>query len=84
MDLQYDMFIDRNAMTSEEAHVLRQEIKYVIDSANRVRRGLFSRLNDQNKMILKLMQDIEDLKGKRKPEIYEFKEEHTLFKRKHG
>jgi len=71
-DLQFDMFTDRSPMTTEEAHILRQEIQHVVKTANNVRRGLFARLGEQSKLILKLLQEVEDLKTRRKPIVFEF------------
>jgi len=85
MTLQYDLFTDKNPMCAEEAHILRQEIQNIVRISNNVRKGLFARLGEQGKVILKLMQDIEELKDKKKPVIFEFpSNEPNLFARKHG
>jgi len=80
--LQYDLFTERTPMSAEESHIFRQEMKHVMDTADRVRRGIFARLSDQGKIILKLMQEIDDLKNKKKPIIFEFNDsEPSLFRK---
>lgn len=81
-NLQYDLFTERTAITAEESHIFRQELKHVMDSSDRVRRGIFARLSEQGKIILKLIQEIDELKSKKRADIIPIGDENDLFRKK--
>ena len=81
-NLQYDLFTEKGNLTLEESHAFRLDMQAMIDSSIRVRKSLFAKLSDQNKLILKLIQEVEELKGKKKTVILSFQEEEqTLFRK---
>lgn len=79
--LQYDLFTEKTLLTSEESHAFRLDMQSMMDSSIRVRKSLFAKLNEQNKLILKLIEEMEELKGKRKTVILNFEDEQTLFRK---
>lgn len=81
-NIQYDLFTEKTPLSQEESHAFRLDMKSIIESSIRVRKSLFAKLNDQNKLILKLIQEVEELKGKKKTVILSFsEEEQTLFRK---
>ena len=73
-NLQYDLFTERKALTIEESHMFRLEMQALLESSNKVRKSLFAKLGDQSKLILKLMQEVDELKNRRRSTIIPFDE----------
>jgi len=70
-NFQYDLFTEKNVLSAEESHQIRLEMRYLNTMTNNVRKGLFARLNEQSKLIMNLIKEIEEIKGKKKPLIFE-------------
>jgi 4-diphosphocytidyl-2C-methyl-D-erythritol kinase len=61
IQIQYDLFDDRS-----EISILRKEIEEVKRKDDNVRRGLFARYNDLTKIVVRLQEEIAELRGEKR------------------
>jgi hypothetical protein len=60
--LQLDFTVDKSAVGAEEAYLMRLELKKTQEMSHNVRRGIFARLSEQEKIVLSLREEIEQLR----------------------
>lgn len=68
--LQLDFTVDKSPVNPEEAYLMRLEMKKTQEMSHNVRRGIFARLSEQEKLVLSLREEIEQMRAI----INEFKE----------
>lgn len=63
-NIQYDMFMEKGPLVHQEAVDMRLRMAQCENMAHNVRKGVYSRVNEQSKMMLAMMEEIEALKKK--------------------
>lgn len=62
MEIQLDLFEDENFEQKTEIEILKQDIKAIEEMSHNVRKGLFKRHNDLIKEIIKLSEEMAQLR----------------------
>ncbi len=61
--IQYDFFEKKGPIEPDEAYEMRSEMRHLIESTGKVRRGMFARLNEQSKILGKALELISNLEA---------------------
>lgn len=61
--IQLDFTVDTSPVRDEEASLLRLEMKKTQEMSHNVRRGIFARLSAQEKLVLSLREEIEQMRA---------------------
>ncbi len=63
-NIQYDMFMEKGPLKHQEAVDMRLRMAQCENMAHNVRKGVYSRVNEQSKLMLAMLEEIEGLKMK--------------------
>lgn len=58
IEIQYDLFDEKS-----EISIIRKEVEAIKQKDDNVRRGLFARYNDLTKTVVRLQEEIDELRG---------------------
>lgn len=59
--IQLDFTVDKSPINTEEAYLMRLELKKTLEMSHNVRRGIFARVDEQGKVFLKQLSEQEKL-----------------------